>query len=358
MSPGRRRDRRPRRPGHARRRRRAALTLSVHSPAEGRRLVHRSPIGALARTARAFLALPACGDDGPLATATPPRQRGAGWRRSLLSSIAVRSQHAAARRRPRRSLHADARPAHGRLGRRPAPSGGRGVGRGTPAAVRPSPRGRRAGRRRPGRAGRLVGIAVPSRRPSPVPLSVARAVHDADGSAGGSTASTRARHRLRPPPVACPPRIRTSRPVWSVDVAGKVRRPGIVELPAGSRVVDALAAAGGARPGVDTAGLNLARPLVDGEQIVVGLDVPSGPPASAGVTAAGRVDRGRRRPASTSTPRPDASSRRCLASGRSRPSRSWTGAPRTAPSPASTSCSTSPGIGEATLADIEPYVHV
>ncbi len=58
-----------------------------------------------------------------------------------------------------------------------------------------------------------------------------------------------------------------------VDVTGKVRRPGIVELPAGSRVVDALHRAGGARPGVGTASLNLARVLVDGEQIVVGLNV-------------------------------------------------------------------------------------
>ena len=66
-----------------------------------------------------------------------------------------------------------------------------------------------------------------------------------------------------------------------VDVAGKVRRPGIVELPAGSRVVDALRAAGGPRRNVDTAALNLARLLVDGEQIVVGLDVPVIPPISA-----------------------------------------------------------------------------
>lgn len=36
-----------------------------------------------------------------------------------------------------------------------------------------------------------------------------------------------------------------------VDVAGKVRRPGIVVLPSGSRVADALEAAGGVRPGVD-----------------------------------------------------------------------------------------------------------
>lgn len=55
-----------------------------------------------------------------------------------------------------------------------------------------------------------------------------------------------------------------------VDVSGKVREPGIHRLPAGSRVVDALQAAGGVRPGTDTAGINRARFLVDGEQIVVG----------------------------------------------------------------------------------------
>lgn len=59
-----------------------------------------------------------------------------------------------------------------------------------------------------------------------------------------------------------------------VDVAGKVRHPGIVELPTGSRVVDAITAAGGPRPGVSLTSLNLARLLVDGEQIVVGQQVP------------------------------------------------------------------------------------
>jgi competence protein ComEA len=63
--------------------------------------------------------------------------------------------------------------------------------------------------------------------------------------------------------------------VLVVDVAGKVRRPGIVELPPGSRVIDAVRAAGGARPRADTAGINLARLLVDGEQIVVGLEPPT-----------------------------------------------------------------------------------
>jgi competence protein ComEA len=67
----------------------------------------------------------------------------------------------------------------------------------------------------------------------------------------------------------------------TVDVAGKVRRPGIAVLDAGSRVVDALEAAGGARAGVDLTALNLARVLVDGEQILVGVDPPSGVAATA-----------------------------------------------------------------------------
>ncbi|MFF3345250.1 helix-hairpin-helix domain-containing protein [Streptomyces sp. NPDC002779] len=59
-----------------------------------------------------------------------------------------------------------------------------------------------------------------------------------------------------------------------VDVSGKVREPGIHRLPPGSRVDDALRAAGGVRPGASTAGLNRARSLVDGEQVVVGVPAP------------------------------------------------------------------------------------
>lgn len=67
----------------------------------------------------------------------------------------------------------------------------------------------------------------------------------------------------------------------TVDVAGKVRRPGIVVLDAGARVVDALDEAGGARVGVDLSTLNLARVLVDGEQLLVGVPVPAGVAAAA-----------------------------------------------------------------------------
>ncbi|MEV0257211.1 helix-hairpin-helix domain-containing protein [Streptomyces sp. NPDC050732] len=71
-----------------------------------------------------------------------------------------------------------------------------------------------------------------------------------------------------------------------VDVSGKVRRPGVHRLPAGSRVADALRAAGGVRPGTKTDGLNRARFLMDGEQVVVGAAATAGG-ASAGAGAAG-----------------------------------------------------------------------
>ena len=74
-----------------------------------------------------------------------------------------------------------------------------------------------------------------------------------------------------------------------VDVTGKVRRPGLVTLPTGSRVADALDAAGGVRPGVDVTALNLARPLVDGEQILVGVEAAPWPaqPTAPGTTVPG-----------------------------------------------------------------------
>ncbi len=77
-----------------------------------------------------------------------------------------------------------------------------------------------------------------------------------------------------------------------VDVVGKVRKPGLVRLQPGSRVADAIAAAGGALPGVDATSVNRARPLVDGEQVAVGVATGGGsapvskPPA--GSAAPGR----------------------------------------------------------------------
>jgi competence protein ComEA len=58
-------------------------------------------------------------------------------------------------------------------------------------------------------------------------------------------------------------------PMLTVHVAGLVRRPGLVQIPEGSRVADAIAAAGGLLPGSSTESINLAAPVADGEQVVV-----------------------------------------------------------------------------------------
>jgi competence protein ComEA len=89
--------------------------------------------------------------------------------------------------------------------------------------------------------------------------------------------------QLAPPQ---PPQAASTSPLGAtgrvvVDVAGKVRRPGLISLPAGSRVADALRAAGGAKPGTDLTSLNLARKLIDGEQIVVGAPGAAAPTSGA-----------------------------------------------------------------------------
>ena len=67
-----------------------------------------------------------------------------------------------------------------------------------------------------------------------------------------------------------------------VYVSGAVASPGVLSLPATSRVIDAITAAGGATPEADLESINLARILVDGEQIRVGVVGESPPSASAG----------------------------------------------------------------------------
>lgn len=63
----------------------------------------------------------------------------------------------------------------------------------------------------------------------------------------------------------------------TVHVAGKIRKPGVYLLPSGARVTDAVTAAGGVTRGASTGPLNLARRLIDGEQIVVGATSPQTP---------------------------------------------------------------------------------
>lgn len=93
----------------------------------------------------------------------------------------------------------------------------------------------------------------------------------------------------RPQPVTAPALVAPSPTAAGsgrilVDVSGKVRDPGVRRLPAGSRVEDALVAAGGVRPGTDITGLNRARVLMDGEQVLVGAPAP--PPTGGGAAPA------------------------------------------------------------------------
>ena len=81
-----------------------------------------------------------------------------------------------------------------------------------------------------------------------------------------------------------------------VSVVGLVHKPGLVTLDPGARIADALTAAGGPLDGADLLGLNMARRVADGEQIVVGIAPAPGQPAamgssvSVGPQCTGRVD--------------------------------------------------------------------
>ncbi|MBN2112515.1 MAG: ComEA family DNA-binding protein [Acidimicrobiia bacterium] len=78
-----------------------------------------------------------------------------------------------------------------------------------------------------------------------------------------------------PPPLAVDPGGQAGRTI-TVHVAGAVVSPGVVRVAAGSRVGEAIAAAGGARPDADLARVNLAAPLADGQQLLVPAVSPDG----------------------------------------------------------------------------------
>lgn len=195
----------------------------------------------------------------------------------------------------------------------------------------------------------------------PVPLSSERSVPLGAGTAYPPSSPATSGVAPVTDPAATTPGIAatesTSVTELIVDVAGKVRRPGIVELPAGSRVVDALDAAGGPRPGVDTRTLNLARLLVDGEQIVVGFDTPviggsgttGSPTTSPGTDPVQQVDLNTATAEQLDT-LPDigpVTAQSILAW------REENGAFTSVDELLEVS-----GIGDATLADVAPYVHV
>ncbi|GAB3673611.1 helix-hairpin-helix domain-containing protein [Angustibacter aerolatus] len=149
-----------------------------------------------------------------------------------------------------------------------------------------------------------VRVALDRRAARPVPLAPVVQVTAApagstgtSGSGGGPAATdTGAVSTAGPPTPTVPPSpggggaaaaSATGGPVVVVDVVGRVRHPGVQRLPAGARVEQAIEAAGGVRGGADVAQVNLARPLVDGEQVVVPsrgetLTAPAAAPAAGG----------------------------------------------------------------------------
>lgn len=81
-----------------------------------------------------------------------------------------------------------------------------------------------------------------------------------------------------------------------VDVVGAVARPGLHELPAGSRIADAVEAAGGLAADADRVRINLAEPLSDGARLWVPAVGESDPPtvvsATAGIGSSGQAGGG------------------------------------------------------------------
>lgn len=97
--------------------------------------------------------------------------------------------------------------------------------------------------------------------------------------------------RQSPPPVeSMLPLVEVTAPATTattvgpvvVHVAGAVAAPGVHELPAGSRVIDAVQASGGLTPDADAGAVNLAAPLADGSQVYVPRVGEVPPPAALG----------------------------------------------------------------------------
>lgn len=126
------------------------------------------------------------------------------------------------------------------------------------------------------------GLSPVTVTPAPAPAAPGDPASGGPASGGPAPAGAAPGDPVAAAPVTAGPLV--------VSVVGKVARPGLVRVPDGARVADAVDAAGGALPGVDLAPLNLARRVGDGEQLAIGVPpaadaapmrpAPGGEPAS------------------------------------------------------------------------------
>jgi competence protein ComEA len=131
----------------------------------------------------------------------------------------------------------------------------------------------------------LVGVGFWYTRSLPRPIDIAT---DAAAAAPASVPSTSAFASTSASSSASASASPSA--VLIVDVAGWVRRPGVFEFRPGDRVIDAVERAGGARDNADLTLLNLASPLIDGQQILVpkkGAPVPAGTTGTTGTGTTG-----------------------------------------------------------------------
>jgi competence protein ComEA len=123
-------------------------------------------------------------------------------------------------------------------------------------------------------------VSIPFTEPATTAAGDGGGADDAPGSAPGSTVGSTAAGATQGAEASAA----DGAGEVVVHVVGAVVAPGVQRLPAGSRVVDAVEAAGGTAPDADLGRVNLAAPLADGQQVYVlrvGEVPPTPPPAAA-----------------------------------------------------------------------------
>jgi competence protein ComEA len=114
------------------------------------------------------------------------------------------------------------------------------------------------------RVRRIFNQVGPSKRLLFLLFALVIAVSAVIGSLGGSQGQTIATKSISPSEASS-----VHSPTFYVHVVGRVKSPGVYELDVGSRLFDAVLAAGGFTADADQSSVNLARQLTDGEQIVI-----------------------------------------------------------------------------------------